>query len=210
MTITVGNLTFKSQKALKTFMKEFLHHSLPMGSLRETPAYDFMTHFVKRHPDITDVEDIIIQHNKLRPQYKEINVLLADGTIKSLSYKTCVSGKPKSDKIMYDNALRNCISDQIIEYITSNSMVCALCESVDDVEVDHSIQFCDMRDEFTRLYYEGELPTEYDFDEYNRPLFKDKEFANLFKRYHKEHAVLRPLCKRCNSAENVRVNIEKF
>lgn len=65
-----------------------------------------------------------------------------------------------------------------------------------DIHIDHIILFKELTDNF--LKNKINILTDFDDNYYNGSMFKDKEFANEWFKYHLKHAKLRPLCKCCN------------
>ena len=77
-------------------------------------------------------------------------------------------------------------------------MKCELCDKTKDIHIDHVILFKELTDNF--LKNKEHIPTDFDDNNYNGAMFKDKDrgFAEEWYNYHLENAQLRPLCKCCN------------
>ena len=60
---------------------------------------------------------------------------------------------------------------------------------------------------FDFLKNRKDIPNLFDDGEYNQAIFKkdDENFENEWKEYHKHHATLRFLCKKCNNSRNKKI-----
>lgn len=200
--IIVGSKQFTSQKALTVYIQNLLR-TIGVGRVSKTEHYEFLIELVRRHPDaekrLLRMTDIVIRRNRLSPDNNEISILSEDGTEEALSYRHCITERKKTSNVMYTKSLRTVIIAQIVEYRRTCNMTCSICGSQEEIEIDHELHFSDIRDEFTKRY-KIEIPTEYDRNDADLVIFKpmDKYIGDMFCKFHKERAKLRPLCKSCN------------
>jgi 5-methylcytosine-specific restriction endonuclease McrA len=120
----------------------------------------------------------------------------------------------KSQKIHLTEACRSAILCDVNAFNASYDAidrVCAKCESVEALSVDHkTTPFSTIFTDFM----EGELdeiPTKFDFDrKCNTAIFKrdDDEFKERWILYHRSRATYQLLCKPCNSSKGKRSNAE--
>ena len=164
----------------------------------------FWLSLLLRHPDAdrkigVGVKTFEKRMNAKRTGY-EIWVVRLDGTKESFSCKTCVESRHATDNQNLRAAMRHAVKGQIDAFRIANSgQACSLCGGAFDV-VDHRNPFfC----ELVRSFLIGEHPPK-SFD--SEPashvaVFKveDYAFAERWRAYHKDNAVLRVLCGKCNS-----------
>lgn len=98
--------------------------------------------------------------------------------------------------------MRRMISPQIHEFKKSQKeLVCDLCRSPKDIEVDHhSIAFRDIKDSFLRWLRESNIK---EYPEH-------EDFEKLWKIYHKKYAKLRLLCQECHDKVDNRKSSKKI
>jgi len=126
-----------------------------------------------------------------------------DGSFIDFSYDVCIN--PERDNPDYNRikAYRSAVDKQILKFKESNNLICALCGSSRDPEADHIVPFVTLVNQFEETV--TSVPMEFSDDPvYHFCVFRkeDKDFAAKWKRYHKKHAQLRILCKRCNCSRS--------
>jgi hypothetical protein len=179
-----------------------------------TNYYDIFMKLFERHPEketkLKNIDDIKLIYNKLQKKTKEnksfeCRLIYKDGSDDSISLITCIKGKHKNNEQLLKDALRYSIEEQITEFKSKNIMnniLCELCKnSIHDLHIDHVILFQTIINNFHKINtYPIPILFEKINDGTNRIKFKDsdKEYENFFKKYHKENAILRPLCATCN------------
>jgi hypothetical protein len=111
------------------------------------------------------------------------------------------------------SALRYAIEDQIQDYKDENdTSYCNECFTpiYDDLHIDHVIHFAKLVYDFNKT--RSDIPIEFD-DARDLPghkIFKssDSKYENEWKTYHRNNAILRPLCRQCNLSREKYKSIE--
>lgn len=198
-------MTMKARKEHYKNLMSQIGFCESVKQLNEDHYNDFMKLFTN-HPEfpekVKDVIDIKIVPNGLNPNYRELNIVKSDGSIDNISYTSCCV--LKHDKLKnIKQAMRYCINQQITEFRKTATLVCALCQSTDRIEIDHHTNT------FQQLFLEfieanPTIPTSFDDNYFNSACFKecDADFAKKWYDFHKRKAMLRPLCKQCNGKCN--------
>lgn len=157
------------------------------------------------HPDypkkIENVVDIAIIKNKITPKYLELQLIKSNGITDNISYIACIN-KPNKDKSLKE-AMRYAILSQILEFKNKQEhLKCMICKSGEDIHIDHLILFRNLYNEFIKT--RNDIPTTFIENFFNGAQFSpvDIQFENEWKEFHKEKAVLRCLCKKCNLTRN--------
>lgn len=206
--LVIGTHSFKSQEDAKKYVRSLLSELGCCSSVksRNLEVYSQLMELIKRHPDgeskIHNVVDFAIQYDKMNKAAFMLSIIRSDGEVDTISWIHCVTGKHKSPKDMLNSALRSTIGDQILAFKNNlQSTCCELCtKDTSDYHIDHVVQFVKLTTHFLKI--NGSPPTEFapTTDGTNRSAFRmvDQEFSDAWSEYHKEHAVLRVLCKSCN------------
>lgn len=175
-----------------------------LRSISEDSYNEFVWLFTKHpeYPDKTyDMVDLKIETNKLNKNAYELHLIRSDGSSEDISYRSCCQNKVDKYKQL-KRAMRNSIQPQIYEFRSSNpDIYCNLCDAYSDIQVDHH------RPTFRELYdnflssTELDIPTAFNDNDVYSAVFKkdDYLFDKDWYQYHKTHASLRYLCKKCNS-----------
>ena len=169
-------------------------------------AYEELMKLFENHSEypekVDNVVDISIVHNKLNKNYFELQLIKNDGTTDDISYIKCIQ-KPSKDSNL-KSAMRYAIVDQILEFKNNcNELICEICQSDYIIQIDHIILFKQLYNDFLKQNT-LRIPTTFDNTYYHSAKFKDvdKEFETSWSKYHKEHAILRCLCNKCNQSRN--------
>jgi hypothetical protein len=162
-----------------------------------------------RHPQadnkLNGMTDLKVKHNSLNNNCYEVNVIYNDGSIKDISWILCITGKEKNQYSLLMSALRYSIQDQILTF-KENQFIgkCELClkHLTNDVHIDHVILFKIIVENFHKQNPNLSQPVTFEDarDGSNRAVFSktDELYEYAWKEYHKEHAILRVLCAKCN------------
>lgn len=128
-----------------------------------------------------------------------------DGSTIDLSWVSCVSGKPASEKSKLRGAMREAISEQVVTYKKQNLVSGATCAiggetlTTANTHVDHETQFEDLAQAF--LVTRKDIPAVFgDNPKTYEVMFRpeDVAFSRAWQDYHRKHAVLRLTCDKCN------------
>jgi len=194
-----------SQTKLKIYTREIIKKIGVCDSLKEKYPEDFLffvDFLFPRHPNYPEktegLVDVIIKYNNfgnLSVYFKKNDNKLED--ISAL--KKCINGKNKDNLYI---AMRTSIIPQIMDYRNSNpNLICEFCNYNNTIEIDHKEpHFIDLFSGF--INEQKYKPNIFSSDKYHRKILteKDKDFNEKWINYHKEKAILRPLCKKCNSS----------
>jgi len=209
--VKFGNLEFKSQKDAKEYVRQLFESIGTCYSLKNKNNSHFnkVLDVLKRHPraseKLDNLKDIEVKKCKLG---FALFVIYNDGTSDDISWNMCITGREKSDSSKLKSALRYAIEDQIQDYKDENdTSYCNECFTpiYDDLHIDHVIHFAKLVYDFNKT--RSDIPTVFD-DARDLPghkIFKssDSKYENEWKTYHRNNAILRPLCRQCNlSREN--------
>lgn len=128
-----------------------------------------------------------------------------DNTYTEISWRICILKVDTSPRILFNSALRQCISYQIKDFrYTSDLSYCNECNcSLYDkvIHIDHVIHFIKLIEDFMELNKEIIIPNEYikkDITFQTMFTDDDKWIGEAFETYHLQHAKLRVLCEKCN------------
>jgi len=201
---------FKTQKALKKYVREIVDRIGLCESI--TTQYpqehlDFCELFT-RHPEypnkFLDFVDIFIRYNPVIKTQLVVYIRKANGEIDDVSVlNKCITGKPKDS---LKTAMRVSIQPQIDEYKNANYIRrCELCGVSDRIEIDHHSE----KMPFAKLYVDFmemnklPIPTSFNNTKGHIKCFNelDHTFEETWKQYHKENAILRMLCRKCNRSQ---------
>lgn len=199
----------------KTQMKEYYSAKLNKGickSLKTERIQDFndFMELFNNHPEketkLKNVVDLTIVKNKRNSKYYEINVIREDGSTEDISYNCCINQRPKNHNL--NMALRYTIEPQIEEFKfnNNNNVFCSFCGDTNNIQVDHITTFKDLTNDF--LNNRNDIPVKFDDSPYNSAMFSsnDKKIEEEWYKYHKEHAILRYLCRKCNISRNKKIS----
>ena len=186
-------------KYFKNILNKGLTNSLKTERIND---YNDLIELIKLHPEYSEKSknmiDICIKNNKLNPKYYEFNIIKDNGLYEDISYRECIHNNRQKKDSKIKEAMRTAIVPQILDYRYNNIMICNFCNSCQDIHIDHIILFKDLYNEF--INNENNIPDTFDTNNYNQYCFteNDKDFKNRWYNFHKNKALLRPLCKICN------------
>lgn len=107
--------------------------------------------------------------------------------------------------------MRNAIENQIEEYRNKyNELKCEKCNSKSKPEVDHTeILFVELYENFIKD--RKDIPCEFNNSILNSKCLKreDKKFEEEWIEYHKEKAILRILCSKCNNKKENKIRKDR-
>ena len=173
-------------------------------------VYTFFVSLFQRHPEkerkeVSQITDISIRRfPKSNPRQPltfsdhQFFIIKNNGTEDSISWNTCVKGEINPVEKRLNWAMRRAIEDQIKEFKRKNPKPCEFCKATVNLTVDHIIKFKQLKDDF--IIINPVYPTEFSKNEISQEVFReeDKEYSELWQKYHYTNATLRILCKDCN------------
>ena len=200
----------KSQSNLKKYFREIIDRIRLCESVKTKYPIEFLDfcEVFKRHSEYPDkfigFIDIKIDYN---PEFKNelvVYIIKNNGEIDNVSVmNNCITGKSK-DKLKI--AMRVSVQPQIDEFKNKCYIrVCELCGVRDEIEIDHHSE----KTPFAKLYFDfmeiNTLPLPTSFNETKSYMKCFKEVDNIFEEkwinFHKDNAILRMLCRKCNSSQ---------
>jgi len=212
---TVGNVEFKSKKELDNYVHSLIENIYNNKDIinNKHEYFEFLVNLIKRHPDSIDKigEGIeyfeVISPEKMKGLQLRIKNINEDKLEVCSWKKGCVDMKKKTIKENLNEAMRFSIEPQILNFkeklIKENKYKCEKCNSNAN-DIDHNFDlnktFVTLVKDFTDI---NDPPRDFKKNPHiqeKRLLFldKDKEFENKWMIYHKENAILRPLCNHCH------------
>jgi hypothetical protein len=200
---------FRTQQGLKTYFREKINRIGQCNSVKTTYPVDFsdFCEVFQRHPDYPEkfigFTDIQIKYSLVFGNQLVVYIKKDNGTLEDVSVLNhCITSKSKNNLKI---AMRVAIQPQIDEYKLHCLQYCELCNSHDKLEVDHHSE----KAPFAKLYLDFmkhntiPIPSSFDDTKSHMKCFQitDVEFSKSWIEFHKEHAMLRILCKKCNASQ---------
>lgn len=193
---------FETKKQLKEYIRGLIHSLGVCASLKtkNSQSYFFFRELFQRHPEkdkkktdrIVDIR--IAKHKKSDYQF---TVIWDDMESDTISWTSCVTQKSQTYATKLKQAFRIAIQDQISKFREKHHReVCGFCGSTDDLTVDHVIHFVKLVDDFKNIH-SATTPILVK-NEFQQNCFQDISYETAFKKYHRQHAELRILCRQCN------------
>lgn len=188
--LTVAGQVFKSQTELKACLQR-MFASNGMG-VAGAPLHAFLLDLIARHPEASDkigcgVRAFQLGRNKLNPKGVHVTLHRTDGSSDDFSWKTCISGRKSTPHHDARAAMRTAVMSQTA---AAKAKCCVQCQSTDGLEVDHVVPFAHIASKFEASHTLGP------FKKIGMlTTLQDPAWAN----YHREHAVLQTLCKKCHN-----------
>jgi hypothetical protein len=204
----INNIEFKTVSSLTNYTRTLLKELGICESVKETNinTFNFLFELIKNHPSyderIKDFDDFVINYNEKNKKALELFIKKDNGDCESISWMCCCSGKPRTDKDLFNKCLREIIKQQIYEFKNKNkSSICELCKKhSDNIHIDHyKTTFKQIVDNFLTKY-KLKIPSAYEKDGSNNVIMlgDDVYIGELFETYHKQVATFRILCAKCN------------
>lgn len=206
------NQTFESQKDFEKYVKKIIYDIGVCYDVKNKhpEKYKLLIKILERHPEFSykseNMCNIKIINDILNVKALKIIIIKTNGEI-DISWRCAINGKHKSKKGVLTTAMRSSIYKQIEDFrINSKNYCCELCGSVEALQVDHNDE---KKSAFDELVYNfvnenKDIKIPDNFRELNDGthrvgfLQEDNNFENKWVEYHRQHAILRILCKNCN------------
>jgi hypothetical protein len=208
---------YKTQLDKKNYVRKLLQEIGLCESVKAVSqsAYNTIYDLVLNHPEAAEkldgVVDFSIKKNK-STKYKDgpgiaLDIIKEARTSIDVSWVCCALGKGKPLKGSFNGALRVSIQDQIQDYRAhpdTDTTRCTIClkQQLTSFHVDHVITFKKLVDKFVAMQPQQPFQYPKKFTECNDGTGKhrltDTVMEKAFQQMHKEEAVLRITCVRCN------------
>ena len=207
------NKTYPTQKKFEEFVRNFIYEEIGICydiKNKYPDKYKILIEILKRHPEFNskteNMRNIKIIKDVLNVKALKIIIIKNYGEI-DISWRCAITGKHKPKKCEFMSAMRSRVDKQIY-YFRKNCEIkrCQLCGSVERLEVDHddtkNSAFDELVYNFVRENDKITIPD--NFRELNdgthRRCFleKDNDYGEKWVEYHRQHAILRMLCNKCN------------
>ena len=195
-----------TQKQLKCEVRKTIDEIGVCNSIKKyhPEKWDFFRALFERHSSYPEkfngLTDIKINYNPVFKNQLETLIVKQNGEEDDVSVlKNCITGKPKDNLTI---AMRNAILPQIFKFRNTNVKVCKLCKSTKNIQVDHhEPQFTDIKTNFIENIWKEKLPNKFKPNDSHSKVFikDDSNFNKEWFDYHEQNALLRILCKKCNS-----------
>lgn len=196
--------SLKTQKELKKYVRENIDKIGLCSSIKQfhPDKWDLFMYLFKRHSEYPEkfngLIDIKIRYNPVYKTQLETIIVKNNGGEDDVSVlKNCITGKPKDNLTI---AMRNSILPQTLEFKKNTPLICELCESIKNIQIDHfEPQFIDLKTEFLSNW-KYSTPNDFEQNESHSKIFtnKNNKFEKEWIDYHRSTATLRALCKKCN------------
>ena len=196
--------SFNSQKKLKEHVRKIIDEIGECSSIKQyhPEQWDLFMYLFERHSNYPEkfdgLIDVSIRYNPVFKNQLETIIIKNNGQKDDVSvFNNCITGKPK-DKLTI--AMRTSIIPQINQFRNKSSLICELCKSIKNIEIDHfEPQFADLKKTFLDNWKDT-LPINFKQNKSHSKIFieNDINFKNEWNEYHRKNAKLRVLCKKCN------------
>lgn len=198
-----------SYKTVKAWLTKHVHTTITPDRLDD---FNEMFSFLQNHPNWSNWTNQIPEYFRITrsPKKKALQVYVKFTDVKKeriVSWVDCTDKyNPNRNNLQNQlkQAMRSAISPQIVNWRTfNNPQKCALCDSWDNIEVDHyPCKFYQIKNDFLN---DTEIipPTSFRWDG-NRYQFNTSDFifSNIWSNFHLMRATYRYLCATCNQKTN--------
>lgn len=208
--IDVDGQVFRSQYACEVYTRQLIEKIGYTDSVQRT-SEESMAYFkslCERHPHssskMRDCVDFRIGKDPFTQRGYGLSVIHADGSVKPISWRMCVTGKGKSTSTLFNASLRHSVSDQIWAFKqrvdVSSCVLCGCSLVCQPYHVDHdNPTFMALVQDFV-VKNNVCIPSTYGKTCAYAPMFKPEDawIGDLFAKHHETHATLRIVCVSCN------------
>jgi hypothetical protein len=208
---------YPSTAALENYVRKIIYEDIGICNDIKNKFPDkhrILIKLLERHPDFHSKSEnmcnIKINNNKYKTGY-EINIIKNNGKIMDISWKTAIKGESPSGKHDIMAAMRSCIQYQTDNFRRNcqrncTTYCCELCRSHEKLQVDHNHEKNSTFDElvynFKQKNPDIKFPNKFgdlvDGTHRRCVLEKDSVFRDKWVEFHRQHAKLRMLCRKCN------------
>ena len=210
--VTFLNTEYKTQGEFGKFVEKFIEDIGICNDIKNVynDKYGILIKILERHPNWNskseNMRNIKIISNVLNRKALEIWIIKDDGEI-DISWRCAITGKGKSKKNELMSAMRVSVREQTYNFRRNCGIYCCeLCGNNENLEVDHNDEknsaFDELAFNFIKENNDIKIPNNFGElnDGTNRLCFLEKDyvFRDKWVEYHRQHAILRILCKHCN------------
>lgn len=173
---------------------------------KDRKAFIFFNELIKNHPEKeTKLADyngkLCIVQNPINKRDFSLAFYKTNGKSETISWNSCIKGKPDTLKETITKALRDEIQCQIWDF-KKNKKYCSVCKKqipYDQMDIDHcgEMEFKDI----AKKYLQNKSFKMSDFKKNPKtcqPNFCNRIYAKEWQEYHKKYSVLQCLCKQCH------------
>ncbi len=193
----IHDKTFNTQKEAIDWTRNHLIALEAIGEIRETDhEYDYLHALVKQYPTAQTKIGIGIESFLIRRNFNNniaLNVRRTDGTITDISWRICVTEKPKLVTENLMSAMRMAIKPEIKAFTDKHvpPLHCEICSSsiTGTPHVDHITPLKKIAENF--ISKNKDFPNTFDI-----------EFSKRWQDFHAKHATLRLTHPFCNLQRN--------
>jgi hypothetical protein len=201
--ITIGEQTFKNQAELRAHIRKLFESHKQDVFTANQETHDFIMQLLPRHHMYASKISGGINHFRIergrnsRSDWFDTIIVRPDNSEATLSMEACiVAGQKRPLTVDTKAAMRAAIVPDVIAFRDASNQQCATCKAK-AYEVDHcgSKEFNQLAQDFIN---ENGLCN--DIGRTNTKWgFINTDYANKWIAFHREHATLQMLCRRCHS-----------
>lgn len=212
--ITFMDTTYPTQGAFEKYVKNLIYNEIGICydiKNKSHSQYKILIELLERHPDYDEKSknmcNLKIVRDTLNKSAYKILIVKNEGEI-DISWHCAITSKHKPFKHELMSAMRSSIDYQICAFKKKTLQRCALCGDDNDMHVDHNDEVNSAFDELAGNFIDImkneniEIPNEFGDtnDNTHRRCFLqlDNYFETRWVEYHKQYAILRMLCEKCN------------
>lgn len=204
---------YKTQGEFEQYVKKIIYEDIGICyDIKNIypDEYSLLIKILERHPcyeiKSSNICNLKIQENQYKNGY-EIIIIKKDGSLVDISWKVAITGKHKSKKGELMSAMRVSVEDQIEDFRRNCDIYCCeLCGNNERLDVDHNDEkksaFDELAYNFVNDNNDIKIPDNFGElnDGTNRRGFLEKNnvFKDKWVEYHRQYAILRMLCHKCN------------
>lgn len=193
MKIVINKFEFNSKKECYKYVQSILHKN----ELTDEDKI-FMYHYFKQFNIEFENKFGNQDFNVIDRRKDEFNNTQFYLTHNDKAISICMNQK-KDNNNELRMCMRHSITNDIINFKNNSELICVLCGSTNDIQIDHSNFFKNISQEFLKKT-KITIPNKFHHSNIGSYSFCkcDKDFEKEWIDYHNKNAVLRVLCKKCN------------
>ncbi len=200
----------KTKKSMKEYTQVTMMKYLNCGKCltKECEEYDFFYDLAKNREDENrKIEKIKIIQNPLNSKTYHCEVVYNNETTEAIGFNKIIDNigkteetiKEQKNKLDLSQSMRKEIKDQIQEFRSNVDLICLNCKNTNcEFHIDHIIKFKKLQEDFFIKYPDIKIELEEDNINGGRKFKENSRISEKWKKYHKQNATLRILCKTCN------------